>query len=292
MTKSSWCLLVGMVLFFFPVLVLAQAATTTESLDVSVTIGTPPIPQIPPPPGVPWPPAPTEVIFEGKAYPVAFLTLLKNDTVAATFFAEDSGLFSTKITGLKGGTYTFSIWAEDVKGRKSVTVSFTLDILERALTRISGIFIPPTIEVNPTQMERGQIVNIFGQSFPESQVSIFISPKNIVKKTKTSSGGDWSYGLDTSPLEEGEYEVKAKAFYKDSSQSEFSQELPFLIVPRGVLVCQGADLNFDGEVDIIDFSILLYFWEQTEPENRCADINFNGIVDIFDFSIMMYWWTG
>ena len=292
MTKSSWCLLVGMVLFLFPVLVLAQAATTTESLNVSVTIGGVPPPEIPPPLGVPWPPSPTEVIFEGKAYPAAFLTLLKNDTVAATFFAEDSGLFSTKITGLKGGTYTFSIWAEDVKGRKSVTVSFTLDILERALTRISGLFIPPTIEIDPTQVEKGQTLNIFGQSFPESSISILISPAKIAEKTETSLLGDWIYKLDTNSLEEGEYKAKAKAFYKSGEQSEFSQELPFLIVPRGILMCQGADLNLDGEVDIIDFSILLYFWEQTEPENRCADINFNGIVDIFDFSIMMYWWTG
>ena len=93
-------------------------------------------------------------------------------------------------------------------------------------------------------------------------------------------------------MEEGEYEVKAKAFFGEGEQSPFSQTLPFLVLPRGLIACWGADLNFDGEVDIVDFSILLYFWEQTNPKNRCADINFDSIVDIFDFSIMMYWWTG
>lgn len=55
--------------------------------------------------------------------------------------------------------------------------------------------------------------------------------------------------------------------------------------------CQGADLDFDGDVDIADFSILLYFWHQTNPENKCVDINQDGIVGLVDFSIMMYQWT-
>jgi hypothetical protein len=156
---------------------------------------------------------------------------------------------------------------------------------------VSEIFIPPTIEIDPTQVEQGQDVNIFGQSFPQSKVNISISPNGEVLESNTNHRGQWSYHFDTSPLLEGTYEVKAKAFFV-GEYSEFSQALPFLVLPEGEALCRGADLNFDGSVDIIDFSILLYFWGQTEPENPCADINFDGIVDIFDFSIMMYWWTG
>jgi len=64
-----------------------------------------------------------------------------------------------------------------------------------------------------------------------------------------------------------------------------------LVLVPGTLVCEGADLNFDGKINLIDFSILLYFWGQSSPSNRCVDINFDGIVDLVDFSIMMYWWT-
>ncbi|MCP6719317.1 MAG: hypothetical protein KJI71_03740, partial [Patescibacteria group bacterium] len=102
----------------------------------------------------------------------------------------------------------------------------------------------------------------------------------------------WLYELNTDPLEEGTYEVKAKAYYGNGEQSQFSQTLSFLVLPTGALACRGADLNFDNEIDIVDFSILLFFWQQTNPGNRCADINFDGIVNIFDFSIMMYWWSG
>jgi len=53
-----------------------------------------------------------------------------------------------------------------------------------------------------------------------------------------------------------------------------------------------GDINKDGHINIVDFSILMYFWHQTSPSNPCADLNKDGIVDLTDFSIMLYWWTG
>jgi len=290
MKRGSWVLLIGMSLLFLLVLIPSQIFGAEENVNISVTVGQ----ALPPPAGNPWPSLPwpphlsVKVIFQGKAYPNAFLTLLKNGKVTATFFAEESGLFERDLDGLSEGTYTFGIWAEDTEGRKSVTSSFTIELLGGTLTTISGIFIPPTIEINPYQLERGQILNIFGQAFPESEINIFISPKEIVKKTKTSLKGKWLYNLDTKDLEKGDYEVRAKAFHGEGKQSQFSQTLSFSVVLR----CWGADLNFDEKVNVVDFSILLYFWEQANPRNQCADINSDGIVDIFDFSLMAYQWTG
>jgi hypothetical protein len=295
MKRDSWVLLIGISLLFFPILISSQASEVEESVGVSVTIEAeeePPV--IPPPPGGPWPPPPwppdlpVKVIFKGKAYPNAFLTLLKNGEATATFFGEKSGLFEKEVGGLSEGTYAFGIWAEDTEGRKSVTLNFTIELLRGTVTTISGIFIPPTIEINPSQLERGQMLDVFGQAFPESEINVFVSPKEMVEKTKTSLEGNWLYELDTKNLEKGDHEVRAKAFYRDGEQSQFSQTLSFSVI----LQCWGADLNFDEKVDIVDFSILLYFWEQTNPKNQCTDINSDGIVDIFDFSLMAYQWTG
>lgn len=233
----------------------------------------------------------TNVVFTGRAYPKAFLTLLKNEKVAATFSAENSGLFRKELTGVSGGVYTFGIFAEDTKRRRSVTLSFTVSILAGVTTTISGIFLSPTISLTPTQVEKGGKVNISGQAFPESQVNIFVASQEIVKDTAANTKGNWAYKLDTSPLEEREHKARAKALFGEGEQSPFSQTLSFLVVAPGAMVCQGADLNFDGKVNIVDFSILLYFWDQRNPANRCADINFDGIVNIIDFSIMMYWWS-
>jgi len=238
------------------------------------------------------PPGPTKVVFKGRAYPQAFLTLLKNDKVAATFSAQDSGLFEKELTGLSGGIYSFGIFAEDTEKRTSVTLSFTISILEGTTTTVSGIFISPTISLTPTQVEQGSPVDIFGQAFPESQISIFVSSKEGVKQTTTSKKGKWAYQLDTSPIETGEHNARAKALFGEGEQSPFSQTLNFLVVKPGELVCRGADLNFDGKVNLVDFSIMMYWWKSRNPSNPCVDINHDGIVDLIDFSILMYWWTG
>lgn len=52
-----------------------------------------------------------------------------------------------------------------------------------------------------------------------------------------------------------------------------------------------ADLNCDMHVDLVDFSILLYWWDSRQTGIR-ADINKDGIVNLIDFSILLYWWTG
>jgi len=234
---------------------------------------------------------PANIIFEGRAYPKAFITLLKNGVVAATFFAENSGLFKRELTGVPSGTYNFGIFAEDTERRKSVTIGFTIGLPVGLTTTISGIFISPTISLTPTQVEIGENVDIYGQVFPQSKVNIFVSSNGVVKETAATKEGKWSYKLNTLELEEAEHSAKSMALFGAGEQSPFSQTLSFLVLKKGARVCKGADLNFDGKVNIVDFSILLYFWNQTNPSNRCADINFDGKVIIIDFSIMMYWWT-
>jgi len=57
-------------------------------------------------------------------------------------------------------------------------------------------------------------------------------------------------------------------------------------------VLQGADLNGDGLVDIVDLSILLYYYEQTGTSVWRYDFNGSGEVDFPDVSVMMFYWTG
>lgn len=284
-------LLITVVLFCFP----ASGYCVTSTVDISVSAEVAGEEEPTPPSGgggiIP-PSPPANVIFRGRAYPNAHLTILKDEVVAATFFAESSGLFEKELTGVRGGVYDFGISAEDKRGVKSVTLGFTASILGGRTTTISGIFISPTISLIPTQVEKGEAVNIFGQSFPESEIKIFVSSaEETVEESISDKQGNWDYKLNTDPLGEGEHEARAKALFEDGEQTSFSHTLSFLVLAPGTMVCKGADLNFDGKINLIDFSILLYFWGQSSPSNRCVDINFDNIVDLVDFSIMMYWWT-
>ncbi len=286
--------LLGIIFIVFPIKGNCQSPTVDISVSGIVRdTGATPTPDPPGGGGGAIIIVPGEITFKGKAYPNAFLTLLKNDQVVATFFAEDSGLFEKKLTGIASGTYNFGIFAEDSEGRKSVTLGFTTSVLADMNTTVSGIYISPTITLTPTQVEKGGSVDIFGQVFPASEVNVFVASENeIVEKATAGTDGKWYCALNTAVLETGEHQARAKALFTGGEQTLFSQTLSFLVLEPGAMVCQGADLNFDGAVDIIDFSILLYFWGQSSPANPCVDINFDGAVDIIDFSIMMYHWTG
>ena len=240
-----------------------------------------------------WTPPPTEtkVILQGKAYSSAEITILIDGRVSTIITADSQANFKTKLTDLTGGVYTFSLWAEDKEGRRSITFSFTVNVTEGRITTASGIFIPPTIELEKTLLKKGEILNILGQTAPESELKISVESPGIVKETKADIKGDWSYPFNTTILEEGSHVARAKAELPDDGLiSSYSKVLSFYI-GEGVLgvICPNADLNNDGKVNLVDFSILLYWWGKT---NSCADQNQNGVVDLADFSIMLYYWTG
>lgn len=55
-----------------------------------------------------------------------------------------------------------------------------------------------------------------------------------------------------------------------------------------------ADFNGDGRVDIVDLSIMLYYFGENTKTNPAAtkfDLNGDGKVDIIDISILLYYWT-
>jgi hypothetical protein len=59
-------------------------------------------------------------------------------------------------------------------------------------------------------------------------------------------------------------------------------------------VCKKPDLNCDKKVNLIDFSILAYWYKRplTKEAKQKVDLNGDGKVDLVDFSIMAYYWTG
>ena len=50
-----------------------------------------------------------------------------------------------------------------------------------------------------------------------------------------------------------------------------------------------ADINGDGKVNLVDFSILLFHWGTSDD---IADLNEDGKVSLTDFSILLFNWTG
>jgi len=232
----------------------------------------------------------TKAIIKGKAYPKADVTLLQDGRAITTQEADDLANFRIEVKDITPGVWTFSLWAEDKKGRKSITFSFTANVQKDTITTISGIFLPPTIELSKTKLKKGEELDISGQTAPQSRVFAHIESFELIKTATSTEEGDWEVKVDTKNLEEGTHTARAKAKIFDDLESSFSSTLTFYVgkeMPE--LIYPSPDLNKDDRVNLIDFSILLYWWGR---ENPSADFNQDGLVNLTDFSIMLYYWTG
>src|SRR3989344_390915 len=248
----------------------------------------------------------TKVLIKGRAYPAASITIFKDGTTAATPKADQNGNFEAEI-GANAGIYTFSIYAIDSENRRSLTTSFTTNIPSGQTVTISDIVLSPTIGADKSQVKFGNDIKFFGYAYPASQINVIINSEHGIADTAESDKfGFWDYVLDSGSLEKGDHTTKTQTVTQDSLISPFSESLAFRVGdsdtlfsklpalrPAAPAACnKNGDINNDGRVNIIDFSIMLFFWNQRSPKNPCADINGDGIVNLFDFSIMLFWWTG
>jgi len=249
----------------------------------------------PPPPGAPG------VVFTGWAYPGTEVVVLKDGIEVGKSLAGTQADFGAYLEVLNRGIYTFGLWAEDSLGRKSNTFSATFWMEAGTQTTISDIILSPTISLTKSVVTAGQVIETFGQTVPGSTVEVWLYPEKsgevldfeITKKDGlASASGEWSLFLNMDNLIDGSYLVKARATVADAGTSDFSAILKANIGAAQIepsRICEGADLNHDGKVNLTDFSILLYHWG---TDDECADQNHDGTVNLTDFSIMLFHWTG
>lgn len=242
----------------------------------------------------------TTVIFSGRAYPKSTITLLKDAQVAATTVAGADANFQVTLSGLTGGNYIFSIYSEDSQSNRSSLLSFPVGVTAGATTNVGGIFIAPTINIDKSQVKKGDNIAIFGQSSPNADVTIVVNSENeIFAKTKSDTGGAYLYNFDTTVLELGEHSTKSKAAV-DNEISGFGKAVGFSVGDKTITKTETkflkGDLNKDGKVNLIDFSIAAYWYKRSitvafKPV-EVERLNGDGKVDLVDMSIIAYHWTG
>ena len=299
MKKILFCSIIIFILFF-SVEVKAYTDTKNWNLLISAIVSGPPDPTNPPSVGGGGGgySVPTSITFSGKAYPLSKVSLLQDGQLIMTTIAgPDSKFTITLNNNLSGGNYLFSISGEDSAGRKSTLFTIPLFITQNTSTTISGIFITPTIAVDKLQVAQGDNLTIFGQSVPSSNIVISIhSPVEIFKNVNSDSNGVYLLNFDTSPLIYGQHQAKSKV----SVQNEISTFSPIVtfnvgstnIMNKETMGCGiKADLNGDCKVNLVDFSILAYWYKRAGFPKK-IDLNNDGKINIIDFSIMAYYWTG
>jgi len=63
------------------------------------------------------------------------------------------------------------------------------------------------------------------------------------------------------------------------------------VVKKPPPTLQCIDFNGDGRIDIVDLSIMLFYYNKKGTDLGCYDLNQNNVVDFPDVSILMYYWT-
>jgi len=240
-----------------------------------------------------------DIRIDGWAYPGATVSFLRDGIIVDDDAAEGGGEFSHLTEGLDRGSYTFGVYAVDGSGTRSATFSTTLWLRSETLNTLSNIMLPPTVRVEENSVQPGSPVLAAGYSAPNAEITTWLRPKlaevttgDIVSTTTAATNGAWSLSIPTTGLSQGTYELVAQGAMPDSVVE--SDKSARLTIGVGVQVedldCGSTgDLNCDGFVNLVDFSILVFNWNSA---SEVADINDDGIVSLPDFSIMLYYWTG
>ena len=247
------------------------------------------------------PPSETKVIFTGRAYPKSTVTLLKDAQIVATTIAGSDANFQISLSGVSAGNYIFSLYSEDNKGNRSSLLTFPLTVTFGVTTNVTNIFIAPTIDIDKSEVRRGEDIAIFGQSAPQADIIILVSSdEEFFAKTISDKNGIYLYNFDTAVLDYGSHYTKSKASIANQIISSFSYVINFKVGTKTVLKtigkCGKADLNCDGRVNLIDFSIAAYWYKRTLSTDfktiEAERLNSDGKITLVDFSIMAYYWTG
>ncbi len=237
-------------------------------------------------------------VFRGQAYPGSTVLVLKNGLILHELPVFSDGTFEIPVRNIVPGTYTFSLQAKDGNGLRSSTVTYTIIINSNVVTEVNGIIIPPTITTDKTEVKLGDDIIFSGKSVPSSSVLLSIFVRNgIVKTVTANASGTWSYTLSTSGYDFGDYTAKARTKI-GNDLTLYSNDISFKVgninKVRGSsasLVNARCDLNNDGRVNLLDFSIMA-FWYKRLGFPLKVDLNSDKRINLTDLSILAYCWTG
>lgn len=240
---------------------------------------------------------PSKLSFFGIAYPSALVTLYDATNKLMETIANNQGEFTFDLPNPKIGSYDFSIHANDPLDRRSspYVLPLTLGAGSRS---ISNIYLAPTIALNVLQVAQGDSFYVTGMSVPGADVSVrIINDGKIVQNFSViaDSTGVYALRISTITLAKDTYLVETIAM-KEMRQSNTSIRIPLTIGDSTIMLedklCDiQADVNGDCEVNLVDFSILAFWYlKNTGNIDPAADLNGDGVVNLVDISILIFYY--
>ncbi len=265
--------------FGFVIFAGIASADITDSGTISVTAIVPPK---------------NTLIFSGKACPNCTAHLEKDGVGEETSICAMDGSFQLSLVDLDEGTYLFEIYAQDTENIFTSTWSYTLAVSDGTLTTVSNITLSPTLQTDKDYLVQEEKITFFGQTVPSSVVTILIDDSSPFIQVNSASDGGYYYVFNAESLTVGQHKAKARVT-SGGVTSSYSPPVKFKINKKTdevqeLSTCGQSDFNGDNKVDLVDFSILLYWYGENNISDD-VDLSGSGKIDIQDFSILMYCWN-
>jgi hypothetical protein len=220
------------------------------------------------------------------------VTILQNGTRRGTTISGSDATFGFTLESVPAGSHTFALYSTDRRGIRSAMQTYPLKVTGDLITTVSGIFIAPTISLTRDAVQKGEPITVLGQTAPTGDVTISVHSNHALTfLTKADTAGLYSYTFLTHPLEEGSHEVQARTAVQGAVSGPSATAKFRVGKGQSVDSCLGGDLNCDSRVNLVDFSIIAFWFKKTGPPAH-VDLNGDGSVTLVDFSIMAYRWTG
>lgn len=248
-------------------------------------------------------PASSTISFSGISSPRSRIIILKDGQIFNTLYASESGAFQVTINNQALGVYNFGLYYEDPSGNLSNITPFQIRIVDQTPVIFRNIILPPTIKISPNQVYVNSQISIEGYTAPNSIVYLSNSQNtNSLISAVSDVNGRYAATYTTTNIG-GNFYLRAKTVSSVGYESIFSRNaffsvftidaeippLPDKQIPVVFPVC--VDSNRNNRVNLVDFSIMLYWYEKPNPPNT-VDCNGDKIVNLVDFSVLMYYWTG
>ncbi|MCC6934721.1 MAG: hypothetical protein IT406_03500 [Candidatus Yanofskybacteria bacterium] len=233
--------------------------------------------------------------LNGVAFPRATVHLLKDGVDVARSDADDEGRFRIALSGLAGGSYLFGLTAVANDGTRTDPYSFVAIPILGSTTHISNILLPPLVVAEDSQAAGGTGAWLRGWTAPGAQIEVTVD--DGVWQGIAFVHNDGSYRAEVIPNDQrsGEHVLRVRAIVGRMG-SPSSREIRFVVGEALPSVCgtgvDTADINDDGRVDLVDFSILSFWYEKPIDAGARADLNCDGSVTLADVSILAFFWTG
>jgi cysteine-rich repeat protein len=236
----------------------------------------------------------TQVSITGRGYPSQTVHILLDSREVSTVRADSTGKF-TFATNASPGTVSMGFWSLDLNKNKSITYNTTFDVTQGAITNVNSVLIPPTLAVDKATLNSGDTITFSGQTIPTTKVEVHINNSEKVLTTTSGANGVFSVPYVTTGLSNKEHTARARFVLGSgtlTTQSSFSTTLQLAVGVAG-RSSTPSDLSRDGNINLTDFSILIFWWGKAPGDsNPSADISGNGTVGLEDFSILLFNWTG